>query len=52
VDTRTERRKVLLRVDGRGAGNQFWGFAVSRDSRRLALLSDEIEGDLWMVRDR
>ena len=52
VDTPTGRRKILLPVGSRAAGNQFWGFALPRDNRRLALLSDEIEGDLWMVRDR
>ena len=52
VDTQTSRRKVLLPLGSRSAANQFWGFAVTRDSRRLALLSDEIEGDLWMVKER
>jgi len=52
VDSQTGRRKVLLPLGGRGAGNQFWGFALPPDNRRLALLSDEIEGDLWMIRER
>ena len=52
VDTHTGSRKVLLALGGRGAANQFWGFALTRDNRRLALLSDEIEGDLWMIKER
>ncbi len=52
VDTHTGRRKVIFRMGGRQTGNQFWGFSLTRDDRRLALLTDEVEGDLWAIRDR
>ena len=51
VDTQTGRRKVILGTGGRQP-SQFWGFSLTRDDRRLALLTDEVDGDLWAVRDR
>ena len=51
VDTQTGRRKVIQGTGGRQA-SQFWGFSLTHDDRRLALLTDEVDGDLWVIRDR
>ena len=52
VDTQTGRRKVLLSGGDRQAVNQFWRVSLTRDDRRIAVVSDQLEGNLWTIRDR
>lgn len=49
VDAQTGRRRPILSLKDRRMGNQFWGFSLSRDDRRLALVTDDVEGDLWIT---
>ena len=52
VDTQTGRRKVLLSGGDRQAVSQFWRVSLTRDDRRIAVVSDQLEGNLWTIRDR
>ena len=36
----------------RQAFNQFWRVSLTRDDRRIAVVADEVEGNLWTIRDQ
>jgi hypothetical protein len=52
VDAQTGRRKVVLQGSDRQNFNQFWRITLTHDGRRIALVTDEVEGNLWTIRDR
>jgi Tol biopolymer transport system component len=52
VDTETGRRKSLLTGLDRQAFNQFWRVSLSRDDRHIAVVTDDAEGNLWMLQGR
>jgi hypothetical protein len=52
VDTQTGRRKVLRDQGDRQGFNQFWRVSLTRDNSRIAVVSDEVEGNLWTIRHR
>ena len=51
VDTQTGRRKILLSGGDQQGVNQFWRVSVTGDDRRIAVVSDQLEGNLWTIRD-
>jgi Tol biopolymer transport system component len=52
VDSQTGRRKIVLRDGDRQNLNQFWRVSLTRDDRRIAVVTDDVEGNLWTIRDR
>ena len=52
LDTQTGRRKILVSGGDRQAFNQFWRVSLTRDDRRIAVVADEVEGNLWTIRDQ
>ena len=52
IDTQTGRRQVVLSGGDRQNFNQFWRVSLTADDRHIAVVTDEVEGNLWIIRDR
>jgi hypothetical protein len=48
---RPSRRKVVTR-DDRQSLDQFRRVSLTRDDRHIAVVTDDVEGNLWTIRDR